>query len=321
MQRFLKGYSVFVAFCTYIILLMGALVTTTGSGDGCGQTWPFCHGEILPSYVSVKTMIEYSHRIVSAAVGLFVVLLAIWAWRKWREDRKVHLFAASSVFFIVLQGGLGAAAVVWGQSDAVMALHFGFSLLCFASVALLSVRLFQLDQSGSTTPSPKSVQPVSKGLRYGIWGLAVYTYVVVYTGAYVRHTSSAMGCSTFPHCKETWIPDFVTHAGIQWMHRLFSYILLLFVAWMLWTVVRHYRSRDDLRRGSVAAFVLICLQALSGALIVLTPYYLILALTHTTIVSAFFAAITYLCMQVGVPWQTNRSSAPVDKASVEPALQ
>ena len=315
MHRFLKAFSVFVAFSTYIILLMGALVTTTGSEDGCGQTWPFCHGEILPSYVTVKLMIEYSHRIVSAAVGLFVLILAIWAWRTWPKDRKIHLFAASSVFFIIFQGLLGAAAVVWGQSDAALALHFGFSLLCFASVVLLSVRLFQLDRPDS---SKQELQPVSKKLRYGIWGLAVYTYVVVYTGAYVRHTSSTMGCSTFPHCKETWIPDFVTQAGIQWTHRLFSYVLLLFVAWLAFVVVRYYRDRVDLRRGMIASLILICLQALSGALIVLTPYYLVMALLHTTIVSVFFGALSYVCMQVGRPWQAQKYTSDGEKSGVEP---
>ena len=122
-----------------MIVLMGALVTKTGSEDGCGNTWPFCNGEVLPSYVTVETVIEYSHRIVSAAVGLMVLIVAVWAWRSFRDDGNVRFLAFNAVFFVVFQGLLGAAAVVWGQSDAVLALHFGFSLLSFASVALLAV--------------------------------------------------------------------------------------------------------------------------------------------------------------------------------------
>ncbi|MDQ2683679.1 MAG: heme A synthase, partial [Chloroflexota bacterium] len=31
-----------------LVLLMGATVTDTGSGEGCGRSWPLCHGNFLP---------------------------------------------------------------------------------------------------------------------------------------------------------------------------------------------------------------------------------------------------------------------------------
>src|SRR5690606_41805272 len=100
---------------------------------------------------------------------------------------RSRFLAVSGVFFIVFQGLLGAAAVVCGQSDAVLALHFGFSLLSFASVALLAV---YISQASRTEDRRLRTVPVSQRFRYAVWGLAVYTYLVVYTGAYVRHTGS-----------------------------------------------------------------------------------------------------------------------------------
>ncbi|MCS1350856.1 heme A synthase [Mechercharimyces sp. CAU 1602] len=313
MQKALKGFSVFAAFSTYLILLMGALVTKTGSGEGCGRTWPFCHGEIFPSYATVTTMIEYSHRAVSGFVGLVVVILAVWAWRTFRKDFTVKLLAFTSVFFIVLQGLLGAATVVWGQEgsawreDMTMALHFGFSLICFAAVALLSVYLFQ-KTAGRTKTTAEKRAGLSNRLRYFIWGYACYVYLVVYTGAYVRHAGATMGCSSFPLCGDRYLPDLVTPAGVQITHRLFAITAWVLAIVLLVWIVRHYRQRRDLYWGSIASVIFVTLQAASGIAVVLTPFYLVMALTHTTIVSLFFAALCYLCLQVGWPFRKNASS-------------
>lgn len=299
-MRWLRPFSLVTASGLYLIVLMGALVTKTGSADGCGNTWPFCNGEIFPTYATVETVIEYSHRAVSALVGMLVVILAVWAWRSYRGDGVVRFLAITGVFFIVFQGLLGAAAVVWGQSDAVLALHFGFSLLSFASVALLAIYISQVERSEDRK---LRTVPVSQRLRYGVWGLAVYTYVVVYTGAYVRHTGSMMGCSSWPLCGEHFLPDFITQTGIQLLHRYASGLCLLFTAWLLWVIIRHHREQRDLFKAGWAAFVLLLLQALSGAAVIFTNVQLLLALMHATFICAYFTALSYLCMRVGLPWR------------------
>ncbi|GGE10905.1 heme A synthase [Marinithermofilum abyssi] len=300
MRSWLKGVSVLATLGTFIILLMGALVTKTGSGEGCGNTWPFCNGEVFPTYHTLASMIEYSHRIVSGLVGLIVVILSVWAWRAYRENKAVKFFAFNSVFFIVLQGLLGAAAVVWGQSDAVLALHFGFSLVSFASVALLAVLVFRLDRDPGASQSKPAV---SRGVRTGIWGLTVFTYLVVYTGAYVRHTGSSLGCASWPLCDGVWLPDFTTQPGVQMLHRWFAAAMTVFVVWLYIAVRKYYPHRADLRRGAFHSLWLTAAQVLTGGLIVLTKLELMIALLHTTLISAFFAALCYLCMQAGIPWR------------------
>ena len=52
-----------------------------------------------------------------------------------------------------------------------------------------------------------------------------------------------------------------------------------------------------------AALWLLILQALSGAAVVFTNVQLILALLHATFVCAYFTALCYLCMRVGLPWK------------------
>ncbi|SDW56101.1 cytochrome c oxidase assembly protein subunit 15 [Marininema mesophilum] len=304
MKRLLRILAVFASVGNFIILIQGAVVTKTGSGEGCGNTWPFCYGEVFPTYQTLELWIEYSHRIVSGMVGMLVVALTILAWLTYRREGSVKLFASASLFFILLQGLMGAAAVVWSQSQAVLALHFGLSLLSFASSTLLCIVLYQLKRSGETVA--KEQADVSQGLKLGIWGLAVYTYFVVYTGAFVRHMGASLACSEWPLCGGAWLPDMTTPQGIQLMHRFFAGLLFFMVLWLLIAIYKRYPKRGDLKRGAWIAFLLVLAQVFTGGLIVLTQLELLIALLHTTLIAAFFASLCYLAMQVGSPWQKNR---------------
>nr|WP_306301204.1 COX15/CtaA family protein [Thalassobacillus sp. C254] len=88
MNKGLKIYGVITSIGMLIVLLQGALVTKTESGDGCGSTWPLCFGEVVPTSPAVETIIEYSHRLVSGLLGIMVIILAFWAWKKSRTLGK-----------------------------------------------------------------------------------------------------------------------------------------------------------------------------------------------------------------------------------------
>lgn len=146
MIKFLRTLSLIATILMLFLLLGGALVTKTGSADGCGDSWPLCEGELIPSEFTFEMVIELSHRAVSGVAGIVVLTLAILSWIKIGHVREVKFLAFSSVFFIVLQALIGAAAVVWGQSDFVLAAHFGISLVSFAAVFLLMLLIFELDK-------------------------------------------------------------------------------------------------------------------------------------------------------------------------------
>jgi cytochrome c oxidase assembly protein subunit 15 len=279
-------------------------VTKTGSGEGCGNSWPFCHGQLIPESLPMETVIEYSHRITSGGVGFLILLLTVWSWRMYRSDRRVKLFAFLSLFFVVLQGVLGALTVVFRGPFAkkfALALHFGISLICFASVVLLVIHLFRMKDG---KPAASTAAPVSRGIHWGIWLLTIYTYVVVYTGALVRHAKATMGCGyQFPGCGTTIFPGFDSIAGIHMLHRYASLLLWLLVLIHFIAVWRGAKDQPDLVNGSRWALILITLQAASGVATVWTGGQVLVALVHTTIISIFFSALCYLCMLTGVPWK------------------
>jgi cytochrome c oxidase assembly protein subunit 15 len=318
-HRLLQILGIITCIGAYWMNVLGVLVTTTGSGQGCGNTWPFCHGEIIPGVITIAGVIEYSHRVMSSTVGFLVLVLTICSWLMYRRDFRVKFFAAMSLLFVLLQGALGALTVMFEGTFALnwlLSIHFGLSLIAFAAVVLLTIRLFQVEreQQGKIAKTGLAVPK----LQLPFLGLAVYTYIVVYTGALVEHTGAVAACGhEIPGCGSTYFPSFSSLAGIQMLHRYFAGLLWLATLCLLIIVVRRYHQRRDLVRGAWWAFILISLQAASGVSIVLTGGQLLAALTHTTLISIFFSVLCFLCMQVGWPWRRKKQEQTEEGTQLE----
>src|SRR2546422_8978093 len=61
------------AVCTYLLIVLGAVVRMTGSGLGCGEHWPLCNCHLFPPLNDIGTVIEWSHRLVPRQVTKLVV--------------------------------------------------------------------------------------------------------------------------------------------------------------------------------------------------------------------------------------------------------
>jgi len=92
--------------------LAGAFVRATGSGDGCGATWPTCKGKIIPALSDTSELIEFSHRSVSGV--LLVVTLIIFAkTRKFQKESLVRTVTNYLTFFVIFEALIGAVIVIF----------------------------------------------------------------------------------------------------------------------------------------------------------------------------------------------------------------
>jgi len=292
MNRELKILSVCTTVIMYIVLLQGALVTNSGSSDGCGSNWPLCHGTFMPEW-DYAAIIEFSHRVVSALAGLMVIVLAVWAWRVISNQPMVKYLGLFAVITIIVQGLLGAASVVWKQPAWALALHFGIALICFASVLLLQVLIFRSDR-GTLSP----LKPVDSRIQRLIWGTVLFSYVVIYLGAYVRHVKASLACSGWPLCNGQIIPTLAGQIGASFLHRVAAALLGFAVVWVMISLRRSAAYRVDLIRAGYLALFLVLLQAASGALMAVGYYNLLTQMLHSAIVTAFWGCLCYLSMQV-----------------------
>ena len=100
-------------FLGYLIavILFGAWVRISHSGDGCGSNWPTCHGEVVPTAPTTAALIEYTHRVTSGFCGVFGIILLAWSWLRFGWGRVTRAVALT-LLFVVFEGAIGAGLVL-----------------------------------------------------------------------------------------------------------------------------------------------------------------------------------------------------------------
>ena len=93
-------------------IIAGAIVRATGSGDGCGSSWPTCNGEIIPKLDSSSELIEFSHRFISGFLLIITLIIFIKSFQDnvpILQKRIIWLLT----FFVLLEALIGAVIVVY----------------------------------------------------------------------------------------------------------------------------------------------------------------------------------------------------------------
>ena len=275
-----------------LILLGGALVTKTDSGMGCGRHWPGCNGQLIPDVITAEVLIEFSHRLVTGAVGILIVALAVWAWKALGHVRETKFLSAMAVFFLIAQALIGAAQVKWGQGDFILALHFGISLISFASVLLLTLLVFEIDRKFDTDKIR-----IGKTLKFHTIGVTLYSYIVIYTGALVRHTDSSLICNDWPLCNnDQFVLPTNLYEWVQMGHRAAAGLIFIWILIIAIHVMRNYKGQRAIYWGWTISLILVSCQVITGMLVVLTKLNLYIALLHSLFISLLFGLLCYMIL-------------------------
>ena len=93
-------------------ILAGAFVRATGSGDGCGATWPTCKGKIIPALSDTSEIIEFSHRSISGVLLIVTIYIFVNS-RKLEKDSIARTAVNYLTFFVLFEALIGAVIVVF----------------------------------------------------------------------------------------------------------------------------------------------------------------------------------------------------------------
>lgn len=294
-SKILNWIAVATTIGMLFILLGGALVTKTDSGLGCGRNWPDCNGSLIPKEITTEVLIEFSHRFVTGAVSILVLLLVVWSWKALGHIREVKFLGFLAIFFLVAQALIGGAQVLWGQGDFILALHFGISLISFAAVLLLSMIVFEVDRKFDADKVF-----VGKRLKWHTIGITLYSYLVVYTGALVRHTDSSLVCADWPFCRNEQPFDLPRnmYEWVQMGHRLAVLVLFVWMIFITLHAIKNYKNQRVIYWGWIIAFVIVILQIVAGMFIIFTKLSLIVSLLHSLFISLLFGLFCYMILLV-----------------------
>lgn len=175
-----------------LVILWGAWVRISFSGAGCGEHWPTCGGEVLPTAASTKTLIEYTHRLTSGVSLILVLWLLVWAFRALPRGHRGRVGAVGTAAFLFAEAALGAGLVLLGlvENDD--------SVLRAVVVALHLVNTLSLTAFGVLTAwwagGGGALRGLAGGrLRWGVLAMLVLFGVTGMTGAI-----TALGDTLFP---------------------------------------------------------------------------------------------------------------------------
>ncbi len=169
-----------------LVILQGAFVRATGAGAGCGSHWPTCNGSVIPLGAGVETLVEFSHRLLSAGVLLLGVWLLVRAFRIRKTQPGLFVFAAAAFVFLIIEALLGASTVlleltgdtVSTARGVMVATHLVNSLLL---VGTLTLTLVYARAAGSDSPAPWPLRLGQQGgvatvLLVGLVGMLVLMF-------------------------------------------------------------------------------------------------------------------------------------------------
>jgi cytochrome c oxidase assembly protein subunit 15 len=312
MESVVRKISVAATVGMFLVLLMGATVTNTGSSEGCGDHWPLCHGKFIPSY-TLSTAIEYSHRLITGIEGFLILGTAIGALLLRRGRWDIRLLVGLMVGTLFLQAGMGAWAVKETQSAGVLALHFGFSLLCFASTYLAMVAI---RDSGETSAIQRPVAPSRFGML--AWSSLVVVYGVAYLGAYVRHASAELACGTdWPLCNGKLVTDSGGATGAHFGHRLAAFASIFLVFGLVYWASRFREQRPDIYHSTLIAAGLILAQAVVGGMVVISKLSIFATLSHAGLMALLFVTLSDVARRT-ITWSFATGTRPATAAGPIP---
>jgi heme A synthase len=150
---------------TVFVILFGAVVRITGSGAGCGQHWPTCHGDIAHLPRTLATAIELTHRVTSGLALVAVVGLLFVTVRHEPPGHATRKLALGVLALMLVEALIGAGLVLLalvGKDGSVaravvMPLHL---VSTYALTAVMTLLVVWRDEPGRLAALPGAATTV-----------------------------------------------------------------------------------------------------------------------------------------------------------------
>jgi cytochrome c oxidase assembly protein subunit 15 len=142
----LRRYAVFVACCTFGLVIAGALVASNDAALSVPD-WPLSWGHLVPT-LEGGIRYEFAHRVAAMLVGLLTVGLALWVGRasacqsERSSDSTATRLAWIAVVVVLAQAALGGIAVKFVTPAWSTIAHASLGQLFFAIIVAICVGLY-----------------------------------------------------------------------------------------------------------------------------------------------------------------------------------
>ena len=325
---------------TWIMVVIGVIVRSTGSGMGCPD-WPLCNGQVIPEIGDSAAWLELIHRWWGVIIGFLVLGLVISAFRTQRATRSVVVGSLVALGIVGFQAYLGKVTVDMNNSAETVLAHLATAMI------LLGTFLFVLIRSRFPAGLPARGASLRIPLLVGFAAISVFT--VLLFGAETTCPGvdrGAAGCAAlifpdWPLFDGQLIPAFSEYAALadlqmrQFSHRIVAAIagiIVLITTIVVWRAVRRRKIDGEVPGAEVmlglvgTAATLFAVQVVVGALQIWTalePWAVSLHLSLGALIWALMisaAIYGWYSARVSVA-EVTASASPVPGAMPPPAVE
>ncbi len=307
----LHRFTKLVVGATFLLVIAGGLVTSTGSGLSVPD-WPTTYGWSMFTFPFSKwvggIVYEHGHRLIASTVGLLTIVMVIAYWRA--ESRKwVKRLTLVALGAVVAQGLLGGLTVLTKLPPAVSSAHAGLAEIFFVLTVALAVFTSRGWAVAYDAPAraagSTSALATDRGLRrLSIAAIAV-VYLQILLGAIMRHTGAGLAIPDFPLMFGRLLPPLellaIPGVAIHFAHRVGALVVALCLIAAAGRVLACHGDRHELVRPAMLLLGLLVLQITLGGLTVLTARNVVFNTAHVAVGALIFATTVVLALRVHRP--------------------
>ena len=302
LTRFAR-YAWFVLAYNLLVIIWGVFLRASKSGDGCGQHWLTCHGEVVPSAPQLKTIIEFSHRITSALDGFIVIGLLLWGFLLWNSDKSsknklVLKMAFGSFLFVIVEGALGAGLVLTGNTAETLTAARPFWMAGHLITTLILLAFLSLTAWFASGGKPLGFRTQPKILLF----LSLAVLGILFVG--MSGSVAALSSMIFPSetLAEGIAKDFSATSNIllrlRVSHPILSISVGVYLIFLAGWIKKHFAEFASVSRWANFLSILVLIQFASGAITLLTLAPIVMQIVHLFLADAVW--ISFVLMAAGV---------------------
>ncbi|MEZ5305964.1 MAG: COX15/CtaA family protein [Pyrinomonadaceae bacterium] len=281
-----------------IVVVWGVFLRASKSGDGCGKFWLTCQGEVIPSAPEFKTVIEFSHRLMSGLDFFLMLAVFLIAVLYFKKDRQIIAFASLAFLLIITEAAIGAGLVLTGNvatthTDSRPLWAVGHLINTFLLLGSISV-LGALLSSGKRFAGKAS----ARVRLFAFVGTLLLLFVGV-TGAVAALTNMLYPSDSVI---EALLRDFDPASAfilrIRILHPIGAVITAVFVGFLAgWFKSAHEGSKEIGFWSGIVTLSLV-LQVILGGTTILLGAPIVLQLAHLILADAVWIGWIMLCAHV-----------------------
>jgi heme a synthase len=289
-------YAWLVLAWNVVVILWGVFLRASKSGDGCGQHWLTCGGEVIPSAPEMKTVIEYSHRITSFLAFVAVLILLVWTFKKFGRGVQIRKTAVVSFIFIITEALVGAGLVLTGNTAETLTTARPFWMAGHLLNTFMLLAFLTMTARLASGGEPIRFGVESKYMAVIAVGVAAI-FVVSVTGSIAALASMLFPSGTLT---EGVMQDFSstshTLLRLRLLHPITAILTSVFLIFLVGWLAKEAGNEGHVKWWSNVVSLLVLAQVAFGATTLLTLAPIVMQLGHLFLADAIW--ISYVLTAV-----------------------